>query len=216
MNAASYRIFADRAQAGRELGKAVAARKLAPPLLVLALPRGGVPVAFEVARRLSAPLDVLIVRKVGMPGQPELAIGAIATGGVSLRNTTLPPERVDDAMFRKLAAREQVELQRRERAYRGDRPPLQLKGAHVVLVDDGLATGATMLAAIEAVRRGGASRVSVAVPVASRDAGDLVRGAADDVVILLTPPWLGAIGQFYEDFAQLTDAEVVRLLQEAT
>ncbi len=215
MSTAPYQVFANRAQAGRELGEALAAHRLAPPLLVLGLPRGGVPVAFEVARRLSAPLDVLIVRKVGMPGQPELAIGAIAAGGVRVRNRLLPPQVVEDATFRRLAARELVELRRRERVYRSGRAPLQLKGAHVVLVDDGLATGATMLAAIEAARHRGARRVAVAVPVASREAGNLVRAVADEVVILLTPPWLGSIGEFYEDFAQLEDAEVIRLLNEA-
>lgn len=215
MNTASYQVFANRAQAGRQLAEALVAHRPAPPLLVLGVPRGGVPVAFEVARRLSAPLDVLIVRKVGMPGQPELAMGAIASGGVTVHNRLLPPQVMAEATFRTVAARELVELRRRERTYRGGRPPPQLHNVHAVLVDDGLATGATMLAAIEAARHGGARRVTVAVPVASREAGELVRAAADDVVILLTPPWLGSIGEFYEDFAQLDDAEVIRLLTEA-
>jgi predicted phosphoribosyltransferase len=215
MNMAPYQVFSNRAQAGRQLAEALVAHRPVPPLLVLGLPRGGVPVAFEVARRLSAPLDVLIVRKVGMPGQPELAIGAIASGGVRVHNRLLPPEVVEDATFRELAARELVELRRRERVYRGGTPPPQLRNVHAVLVDDGLATGATMLAAIEAARHGGARRVSVAVPVASREAGDLVRAVADEVVILLTPPWLGSIGEFYEDFTQVDDAEVIRLLNEA-
>lgn len=209
-----YRSFVDRAQAGRELAEAMAARKPAAPLLVLALPRGGVPVAFEVARRLSAALDVLIVRKIGMPGQAELAIGAIASGGVTVRNEMLPREVVSEEIFGRLARREMVELRRREDSYRAGKPPLPLKDAHVLLVDDGLATGATMLAAIQAVRHGGARRVTVAVPVASQEAAALVRKAADEVVILLTPSWLGAIGEFYEDFTQVNDAEVIRLLQE--
>jgi predicted phosphoribosyltransferase len=215
MNSVAYQVFVDRVEAGRELAGAVVAHKPVPPLLVLALPRGGVPVAAEVARRLAAPLDVLVVRKVGMPGQPELAIGAIAAGGVTVRNGMLPQDLVDEATFQKLAAREMYELMRREQVYRAGRPPLQLAGTQVILVDDGLATGATMLAAIEAARQGGARRVIVAAPVASREAGALVRTAADEAVILLTPPWLGAIGEFYENFAQTTDAEVLRLLRDA-
>jgi putative phosphoribosyl transferase len=211
----TYRIFQDRDVAGSELAAAVAARKPTPPLVVLGLPRGGLPVAAPVAQRLSAPLDVLVVRKVGMPGQPELAIGAIAQGGVSVRNDMLPRGLVDDETFRRLAAREMAELQRREQAYRAGRPPLQLQGMHVVLVDDGLATGATMLAAIEAVRQGGAVAVMVAAPVASTEAAARIGKAADECVFLLVPPWLGAVGEFYEDFAQVSDAQVIRLLQEA-
>jgi putative phosphoribosyl transferase len=215
MEAPLYGRFEDRAQAGRELAEAVAARKPAAPLLVLGLPRGGVPVAFEVARRLSAPLDVLVVRKVGLPGQPELAIGAIAAGGVQVRNEMLQQDLVSKEVFARLVRREMTDLRRREQAYRAGKPPLALRDAHVVLVDDGLATGATMLAAIQSARQGGARRVTIAVPVASREAAELVRAAADEVVILLTPPWLGAIGEFYEDFRQLQDGEVIRLLQEA-
>jgi predicted phosphoribosyltransferase len=207
--------FEDRAQAGRELADAVAARKPGAPLLVLGLPRGGVPVAFEVARRLAAPLDVLTVRKIGLPGQPELAIGAIATGGAQVRSDMLGQDLVSDEEFARLAAREMSELHRREKVYRAGRPPLRLRDVHAILVDDGLATGSTMLAAIQCARHGGALRVTVAVPVASREAAELVRAAADEVVILLTPPWLGAIGAFYDDFAQLTDDEVIRLLHEA-
>jgi predicted phosphoribosyltransferase len=157
---------------------------------------------------------VLVVRKVGLPGQPEVAAGAIAAGGVRVRNASLAPDLVSDAQFARLARRELAELQRRERTYRAGLPPLMLRDVHVVLVDDGLATGATMLAAIEAARRGGARRVTVAVPVAAREAAELMRGAADEVVVLLTPAWLGAIGEFYDDFAQLTDDEVIRLLHE--
>jgi putative phosphoribosyl transferase len=215
MEAQPYRMFEDRAQAGRELAEAVAARKPVAPMLVLGLPRGGVPVAFEVAKRLAAPLDVLIVRKVGLPGQPELAIGAIAVGGVQVRNEMLPQDLVSEEAFARLARHEMADLRRREQAYRAGKPPLALRDAHVVLVDDGLATGATMLAAIQSARQGGARRVTIAVPVASREAAELVRAAADEVVILLTPPWLGAIGEFYEDFRQLEDGEVIRLLQEA-
>jgi putative phosphoribosyl transferase len=215
MEAQAYRTFTNRAQAGRELAAAVAATRPAAPLLVLGLPRGGVPVAFEIARQLAAPLDVLVVRKVGMPDQPELAIGAIAVGGVRVRNDMLPQGLVSDEAFERVARHEADELARREQAYRKGKPPLALRGAHVLLVDDGLATGATMLAAIEAARRGHARRVTVAVPVASHEAASRVRQAADEVVILLTPRWLGAIGEFYENFAQTSDAEVLRLLQDA-
>jgi len=214
MNAQSFRIFANRVQAGTELAAAVATHHLATPLVVLGLPRGGVPVAAQVAHRLRAPLDVLVVRKVGMPGQPELAAGAIASGGVIVRNASLPADAVSDVEFARLARRELAELERRERTYRAGLPPLVLRDVNVVLVDDGLATGATMLAAVEAARRGGAQRVMVAVPVASSEAAARMRTAADAAVILLVPPSLGAIGEFYDDFAQLTDGEVLRLLHE--
>jgi predicted phosphoribosyltransferase len=211
----SWRTFEDRESAGGELAVAVAARKLRPPLLVLGLPRGGVPVAAPVARQLAAPLDVLVVRKVGMPGQPELAIGAVGPDGVAVRNQMLPPDLVDERIFRRLAAQELGELQRRERTYRAGRPPLQLKDRQVVLVDDGIATGATMLAAIEAVRAASAASVMVAAPVASVEAATMMRAAADDTVFLLVPPLLESIGEFYEHFEQVKDGAVIRLLQEA-
>lgn len=211
---ASDRVFADRAAAGDELAEQIAARHPAAPLLVLGLPRGGVPVAAPVARRLGAPLDVLVVRKVGLPAQPELAVGAIAPGGVAVRNEMLPPGLLSEASFRELAMREQSELRRREQAFRAGRPPLQLRDQHVILVDDGLATGATMLAAIEAARAAGAASILAAAPVASEQASALVREAADAAEFLLVPPWLGAVGQFYERFAQVSDAEVLRLLQQ--
>jgi predicted phosphoribosyltransferase len=208
------RVFEDRAAAGDELAGQIAARHPVAPLLVLGLPRGGVPVAAPVARRLGAPLDVLVVRKVGLPGQPELAVGAIGPGGVAVRNEMLPPGLLDEERFRELAAREQAELRRREQAFRAGRPPLRLRDRHVILVDDGLATGATMLAAIAAARAAGAASILAAAPVASVQAGALVREAADATVFLLVPPWLGAVGQFYERFAQVSDAEVLRLLQQ--
>jgi putative phosphoribosyl transferase len=208
-------MFESREHAGRKLAEAVAARKPAPPLQVLALPRGGVPVAFEVARRLSAPLDVLVVRKIGMPGQPELAIGAIAAGGVTIRNENLPRELVSEEEFQRLVRREMTELRRREGLYRAGMAPLQLQGAHAVLVDDGLATGATMWAAIGAVRKAGARTVMVAAPVASVEAAAMAREAADDAVFLLVPTWLRSIGEYYESFDQVTDAEVTGLLERA-
>lgn len=205
----SGRVFADRVVAGRELARALVKCKLEGPLLVLGLPRGGVPVAYEVARALHAALDVMIVRKVGMPGQPELAIGAIASGNITVR------ERASglDLPFEQIAKRERVELERRERLYRAERAPLQLQGKTVVLVDDGLATGATMIAAVRAARKAGASRVVVAAPVASNEAVDLLAREADDLVLLETPPRLFAIGQWYENFTQVEDAEVCALLK---
>jgi putative phosphoribosyl transferase len=207
-----FHVFANRVAAGRALAEALAAQRPAEPLQILALPRGGVPVACEVARMLDAPLDVLIVRKIGMPGQPELAIGAIAIGGVVLRNDQLPHGLVGEHTFQQLVERERTELARRERTYRAGLPPLDLQNRTAVLVDDGLATGATMLAAIRAARGAGAKSVVVAVPVASTEADLLVRAAADQTVVLLKPEYLQAIGLYYEQFPQLEDSEVIELL----
>ncbi len=215
MEARHQRAFKDRAAAGKALADAVAERKPGAPLLVLALPRGGVPVAFEVARRLAAPLDVLVVRKIGMPGQPELAIGAIAAGGVTVRNDMLPLHLVNEEAFQRLARRELAELQRREAAYRAGKAPLQLQDAHVVLVDDGLATGSTMRAAVAAARKSGALTVMVAAPVASTEAQAMAADVADECVFLDVPAWFGAVGEFYERFDQVTDAEVTGLLERA-
>jgi len=207
------RIFPDRAAAGAALARELEGRKLEKPLLVLALPRGGVPVADAVARALNVPLDVMLVRKVGMPGQPELAIGAVASGGIVVHEPGIEADFLHLAeTFDRLAAQERHELERRERVYRGGLAPLELKGKTVILVDDGLATGSTMLAAVRAARAGGAGAIVVAAPVASAQAMELVRAEADDVVILQTPAMLFAIGEWYEDFAQLEDAEVCRLL----
>jgi predicted phosphoribosyltransferase len=207
------RIFPNRTVAGRELGAALAKRKFAAPPIVLGLPRGGVPVAFEVAAALHAPLDVMVVRKVGMPGQPELAVGAIASGNIVVRDPqTLRYMPDGGAGFDALAARERVELERRERAFRGGRPPLDLKGRTVILVDDGIATGSTMLAAVRAARQAGAATILVAAPVSSHEAAELLRAEADEVEFLMIPPALYAIGQWYELFDQTPDAEVCRLL----
>ena len=206
------RIFPDRAAAGRELGTALARHRYAAPPLVLGLPRGGVPVAWEVARALRAPLDVMIVRKVGMPGQPELAIGAIASGGIVVRDPDTLRYLQPDDDFEALAARERIELERRERAFRGGRPPLALADHAVILVDDGLATGSTMLAAVRAARQGGATTVIAAAPVASHEAAALLTPECDAVEFLMVPPSLYAIGQWYEDFTQTPDGEVTRLL----
>jgi predicted phosphoribosyltransferase len=209
-------MYADRADAGRALAKALGRLRAAPDAIVLGLPRGGVPVAFEVARALELPLDVLVVRKLGLPQQPELAMGAIASGGALV---------VNDEVVRYLGGRgeafdavrahEQAELERRERDYRGARPPLEMAGRTAILVDDGLATGATMEAAVRALKSLGASRVVVAVPVASVEACERIEAIADEVVCLAAPSFFSAVGQWYADFGQTDDAEVRELLARA-
>lgn len=208
--------FADRQEAGVALGRFVAKRKLRLPMLVLGLPRGGVPVAYEVAKALHAPLDVMIVRKVGMPGQPELAIGAVASGNVVVREPHLSDHLAERGIhFEQLAGQQRAEVERREQLYRAGLPTLDLKGKTAVLVDDGLATGSTMLAAVRAAHKAGAAAVVVAAPVASREAHELVSPEADQVVILQTPPFLTAIGAWYVNFEQVQDEEVCRLLSVA-
>jgi predicted phosphoribosyltransferase len=210
----SEQIFADRATAGVALGRELQRRLPKPPLLVLGLPRGGVPVAYEVAQMLRAPLDVMLVRKIGMPGWPELAIGAIASGNILVHKPPLE-KAIPAETFARLAEEERRELERRERIYRGDRAPLELQGKTVILVDDGLATGSTMLAAVRAARKAHAAGIVVAAPVASREAADLVRTEADSMVILQTPAVLFAIGEWYQHFEQLADDDVTRLLAGA-
>jgi predicted phosphoribosyltransferase len=211
------RCFRDRREAGRLLAARLSAYANRPDVLVLALPRGGVPVAAEVARALGAPLDVFVVRKLGVPGHEEFAFGAIATGGVRVLNEDVVralqiPDRVIDGV----AAREQEELARRERVYRGDRPPLDVRGRTVILVDDGLATGATMHAAIRALRQQQPARIVVAVPTASPEACDELKRVVDDVVCATTPDPFYAVGLWYEDFSQTTDEEVRELLARST
>jgi putative phosphoribosyl transferase len=208
--------FTNRTEAGRQLAddlKEYAGREDA---LVLALPRGGVPVAFEVARALGLPMDLFLVRKLGVPGHEELAMGAIASGGVRVLNEEVvrmfsPPE---DTIAR-VAAQEQEELERRERAYRGGRRDLRLEGRTVILVDDGLATGSTMRAAAQAVRAQDPARIVVAVPVAAAETCDEFRGEVDEVVCTLTPEPFRAVGIWYDNFAQTTDEEVRDLLRRA-
>lgn len=181
--------------------------------VVVALPRGGVPVAAEIADRLGAPLDVIVVRKIGLPWQPELAIGAVAEGNVCVVNDALIEEEgVSGDELEAAIARERVELQRRVRAYRGERSPLRLDGRVVILVDDGLATGYTARAAIEQIKRRGASRVVLAVPVAPDDIVARMGRVADELVVLQTPTWFLSIVEQYEDFRQITDDEVVACL----
>jgi predicted phosphoribosyltransferase len=181
--------------------------------VVLALPRGGVPVAYEVARALAAPLDVFVVRKLGFPGQSELAMGAIASGGVRVMNEdVIGWYRVSNEAIEAAARREQAELERREQAYRDGRPPVPVKNRMVILVDDGLATGSSMRAAAQAVRRLHPARIVVAVPVGARDTCEALRTDADEVVCAFTPDDFSAVGRWYEDFSQTTDEEVSRLL----
>jgi putative phosphoribosyl transferase len=185
-------------------------------VLVLGLPRGGVPVAHAVAQALGAPLDLCLVRKLGVPGQPELAMGAIASGGVRVLNTEVVDWlKISSAAVEAVATREQQELQRRDRVYRGDRPPPDLRDRTVILVDDGIATGWTMRAAIAAVRRQRPARLVVAAPVAPPQTYRALQAEVDDVVCLLTPDNLYSISLWYDDFAQTTDAEVCALLAES-
>lgn len=210
------RRFADRAEAGRALAQALEARRGAADTIVLALPRGGLPVAYEVAVALDLPLDVLVVRKLGLPWQPELAMGAIASGGALVVNDEVV-RHLDgrhDA-FEDVRRREQAELARRERDYRGDRPPLAMRGRTGILVDDGLATGATMEAAVRALRALGTLAVVVAVPVAAREARTRIAAVADEVVCLATPMLFSSVGQWYRDFGQTSDEEVRELLARA-
>ena len=209
------RLFHDRVDAGRQLAERLREYAHRGDVVVLGLPRGGVPVAYEVSARLQAPFDVFVVRKLGVPQQPELAMGAIATGGIQVLNDDLisdlaiPPSVVED-----VAARERQVLQQRDRAFRDNRPPTDVSGKTVILVDDGLATGASMHAAVLALRGMHPAQVIVAVPVGAGETCDRLAGVADKVVCLATPSPFDAVGLWYEDFSQTTDDEVRRLLLE--
>jgi erythromycin esterase-like protein/predicted phosphoribosyltransferase len=206
-------LFRDRREAGRLLAAKLTAYANRSDVIVLALPRGGVPVAYEVARALGAPLDVFVVRKLGVPGYEEVAMGAVATGGVRVLNDQLV-SRLDipDHLIDAVAERERQELARRERLYRSGKPPLDVRGRIVILVDDGLATGATMHAAIAALRQLSPARIVVAVPTASSEACEEMRAEADDVICAITPEPFHAVGRWYHDFSQTTDEEVLDLL----
>jgi putative phosphoribosyl transferase len=205
--------FTDRDEAGGALAAALAAHAHRPRTVVLALPRGGVPVAVEVASALALPLDVLCVRKLGVPWQEELAMGAVATGGVTyLDRVIIAQGAIDEATVAATITRESAELARREATYRAGRPPLDCRAQTVLLVDDGLATGATMRAAITAVRQLGAARVIVAVPVGPPETCDALGREADGCVCLRRPAAFLAVAQWYVDFPQVTDAEVVAAL----
>ena len=208
-------IYQDRLDAGQRLPDALAGYGGRDDVLVLGLPRGGVPVAAVVARALDAPLDVMIVRKLGAPWQPELAMGAIASGNVRLLNEhVVRLLGVDHETIDEVAETESRELVRRERAYRGDRPPFDAAGKQVILVDDGMATGATMRAAVAAVRQMAPASVIVAVPTAAADTCELLRAEADRVVCLDTPEPFMAVGCWYRNFDQTSDAEVRELLAQ--
>ncbi len=208
------KVFEDRHGAGREL--AAALEDYSADTLVLALPRGGVPVAFEVAKALGAPLDVFAVRKLGVPGREELALGAIATGGVQTRNEDLIAGLgLTEAEIEVVVERERRELARREDLYRGERTPLDLKGRSVILVDDGLATGATMRAAAAACRALKPKHLAVAVPLGSPDTCARLAREVDEVVCLETPEPFYGVGRWYAHFPQVTDGEVKALLDEA-
>jgi putative phosphoribosyl transferase len=205
----------DRIAAGRALGERLV-RYRGARTLVLGLPRGGVPVADEIARLLDAELDVWIVRKIGAPGQEELAIGAVASGGVRFLNRDIVRILgVSDAEIERLTARQLKEVERRERAYRGDRPPVEVRDRTVILVDDGIATGATMLAALQAVRKLAPSRLIVAVGVAPPEMKHDLASEADEVVCLAMPEPFVAVGRWYRRFDQVTDDEVRAALQTA-
>ena len=208
-------MFKDRSDAGRQLASRLARYTALEPVVV-GLPRGGLPVAAEVADRLGAPLDIIVVRKIGLPRQPELGIGAVAEGGIRVLNDVLVEEvGIEPIELEAATARERVELARRVHRYRGERSAVPVDGRVVIVIDDGLATGYTARAAIEAIRQGGARRVILAVPVAPEDSVAAMRGVADEVVVVDTPPRFFAIGDFYEDFAQTSDEEVVSLLERA-
>ncbi len=208
--------FRDRIEAGRELAKRAGAYANRSNVLVLGIPRGGVPVAFEVAKELHAPLDVFIVRKLGVPGQEELGFGAIASGGIRfLDRDIVQAVGISDAEIERIAAVQRQELERRERAYRGGRAPLSVKGQTVILVDDGIATGSSMQVAITALRQMNPSRLVVAVPVAPISTCRRLMPELDDLICLYMPESFYAIGQFYEDFSQVSDQEVTHLLHKA-
>lgn len=205
--------FSNRRDGGAALAKRLRPYAGRADVVVLGLPRGGVPVGYEVARALGAPFDVFVVRKLGLPGHAELAMGAIASGGVRVLNEDVVGwYRIPDAAIEAVTRTEQAELERRERAYRDGRPSVPIEGRTVILVDDGLATGSTMRAAVLAVRRLQPARVVVAVPVGARETCDALRETADEVVCALIPEPFSAVGLWYEDFSQTTDEEVRRLL----
>ncbi|WP_338867937.1 phosphoribosyltransferase [Spirosoma sp. SC4-14] len=205
--------FRDRTEAGQLLAELLKPYTKQANTLILALPRGGVPVAYEIARQLHLPLDVFLVRKLGLPHQPELAMGAIASGGVQvLNNDIIQSYAISAETLAQVVRRESQELQRRERLYRNEKPPHQLVDKTIILVDDGLATGASMRAAITALRQQNPKQLIVAVPVADQQASDEFRQIADQVVCITTPSPFYGVGMWYDDFSQTTDEEVRQLL----
>jgi len=210
------RAFANRQEAGQRLAEQLDQYNGRPDVIVLGLPRGGVPVAYEIAKRLHVLLDVFIVRKIGVPGFEELAVGAIASGGVRVLNEDVVRQLPNAAEIIDAAtAREQIELDRREKLYRDDRPPPDVQNKVAILVDDGLATGATMRAAVRALRQRGASRIVVAVPVGAPETCRELEAEVDETICAISPEYFQAVGQFYDDFGQTSDEEVRALLDRA-
>lgn len=209
-------VFTDRTDAGRQLAAQLRQYADRKDVVVLALPRGGLPVGFEVAQALHAPLDVMIVRKLGTPGQPELAMGAIASGGVRVINqAVMSGLQISAEELDRVAAKEQAEVERRERLYRAGRAALEIQGRTVILVDDGIATGSTMRAAIQAIRAQNPARLVVAAPTAAGSTAARIRTEVDELVCLTTPEPFFAIGYFYREFPQLTDEDVREVLARA-
>jgi predicted phosphoribosyltransferase len=216
MNPLSHSILQDRPAAGRRLIEPLLPYANHPEVIVLALPRGGVPVAYEVATALKVRLDLMLVRKLGVPSRPEYAMGAIASGGIQIRNEeALRAHPIARGEFDAVVERETRELLRREQVYRGTRPPVQLKDQVVILIDDGLATGASMRAAIQALKLQAPARLVVAVPVAPIETLEALRSEVDELVCPLMPEWFTSIGHWYMDFSQTRDAEVIELLRRA-
>jgi putative phosphoribosyl transferase len=208
--------FADRRAAGRELAGKLSKYAGRSDVILLALPRGGVPVAYEVALALKTPLDVLIVRKLGLPGREELAIGAIASGGIRILNQDIIHAlQVDHAVVNSVTEQALQELRRREQQYRGNRPSPQIHDQTVILIDDGLATGATMLAAVRAIRTQDPAHVVIAIPAAAPQAIQILRPEVKEIVALIAPDPFEGVGRWFEDFSQSTDEEVQQLLNEA-
>ena len=210
-------LFRDRRDAGRKLAQKLTAYAGRTDIIVLALPRGGVPVAYEVALALHAPMDIFIVRKLGLPGHEELAVGAIASGSARVLNEEIIRYlNISEAVIDAIAQRELQELERRERAYRGDRPPLHVEGRTIILIDDGLATGASMRAAIAGLRAQNPAHIVVAVPTAAPETCEALEPEVDQMICATTPEPFYGVSRWYEDFSQTTDEEVKMLLEEAT
>ncbi len=209
-------VFRNRKEAGQMLAKQLRAYANREDVIVLGVPRGGVPVAFEVATALQAPLDIFVLRKLGVPGHEELAFGAIASGGsLVLDRRVIDGLDISDRQIEVVTANERRELQRRELAYRGDRPPLEIEGLITIVVDDGIATGSSMRAGIKALRQLEPARIVVAVPVGPLATCNRLRPEVDEFVCFYVPQSLYAIGQFYKDFSQVSDREVIELLKQA-
>jgi putative phosphoribosyl transferase len=209
-------LFKNRADSGQKLAELLGQFKDAKDTLILALPRGGVAVGFEVAKALNLPLDIVVPRKIGAPGNPEFAIGAITeTGEGIFDEMTIAAYGITQSYLDSEVAKEKAEAERRLKTYRGSRPPLDIKNKIVIIVDDGLATGLTMRAAIKTVKQYGAAKIVVAIPVTPPDTADLIRQEVDEIIYLDAPPFFGAVGAFYKEFDQTTDQEVIDLLKKS-